>query len=268
MIKKIVLIAAGSALVVALLFGSRAIPYASTMINKARQAAHDSVPISVQIDTARDQLQDVDGEIKDMMREVAKEEVDLNNVRERLAMHQSKLDRQYSHIMRLKDHLESGDEIYVSRNRTFSNDRVEDELRSMFRVYKTSEQTIQDLTQTLEIRDQSLAAAKERVEETISQRRELASEIEKLTARKQMVDVQKTANKLNFDGSELAEARSLIQDISTRIDVEAKTLDMMPQYVGSIPMDDEAIDYEGDISNEIDTYFKSKSETEEDIVLH
>jgi chromosome segregation ATPase len=263
MIKKLALLIGGGALVLVLLFGSRLIPYAKTSLHKVRQAAQDAVPVSMQIDTARDQLKNVDREIRDMMMNVAKEEVDVRSVKDKLANGQSELDRQYTQIMRLKEHLDSGDEVYTSRSgKTYANERVRDDLKSRFRVYQTCERTLADLAKTLELREQGLEAAKSRLEQTISQRRELEIEIENLVARKQMVDVSKTANKLNFDGSELAETREMIQDISTKIEVEAQMLQLTPEFVGAIPAEDDSEASDVDISQQVEEYFNRDKSTD------
>jgi chromosome segregation ATPase len=263
MIKKTILIVAGGALVLTLIFGSRLVPYAKTTIKQIRQRAQDAVPISTQIETARSQLKDVDTEVKNMMMNVAKEEVGLRTVRNRLDETQGQLERQHAQIIRLKDHLESGEEVYTARGRAYPNSRVRDELKSLFRVYKTTERTVSDLEKTLAIREQGLEAAKKQLEETIAQRHELSVEIENLVARKQMVDVAKTASKLSLDDSQLSEAREMIQEIATRIDVEAQMLQLVPEYVGSLPCeDDPSIDEDdGDIVEEINTYFDGESQT-------
>lgn len=256
MIKKLAIFIGGGILVLSLLFGSRLVPYAKTSFHKVRQAAQDAIPISMQIDTARDQLKNVDREVRDMMMNVAKEEVDVRTVKEKLASGQAELDRQHAQIMKLKDHLDSGDEVYTSRGgKHYSNDRVRDDLKSRFRVYQTSERTLADLAKTLELREQGLEAAKGRLEQTIAQRRELEIEIENLEARKQMVDVAKTANKLNFDGSELAETREMIQGIASQIEVEAQMLQLTPEFVGAIPADDEAEEDSVDITQQVEEYF-------------
>jgi hypothetical protein len=263
MIKKLALIVGGGVLVLSLLFGSRLIPYAKTSFHKVRQAAQQAVPISMQIDTARDQLKNVDSEIRDMMMNVAKEEVDVRLVKQKLEGGKAELDRQYTQIMRLKGHLDSGDEVYTSNaGKTYSNDRVRDDLKSRFRVYQTCERTLADLEKTLELREQGLEAAKSRLEQTIAQRRELEIEIENLVARKQMVDVSKTANKLNFDGSELAETRDMIQGISTQIEVEAQMLQLTPEFVGAIPAEIESEESDVDISQQVEEYFQRDKSTD------
>ena len=54
MIKKLAIFIGGGVLVLSLLFGTRLIPYAKTSFHKLQQKAQEAVPISMQIDTARD----------------------------------------------------------------------------------------------------------------------------------------------------------------------------------------------------------------------
>jgi hypothetical protein len=153
--------------------------------------------------------------------------------------------------------------VYTSRSgRSYPNERVRDDLKSRFRVYQTCERTLADLTKTLELREQGLEAAKSRLEQTVGQRRELEIEIENLVARKQMVDVSKTANKLNFDGSELAETREMIQGIATRIEVEAQMLQLTPEFVGSIPADQDSEESDVDITQQVEEYFNRDKSTD------
>ncbi len=245
----------------ALIFGTRLVPYAKSTINQIRERVKDSVSIDTQIGAARSQMSAVDREIKDMMLKVAQEEVGIRNLRSNLDQCQQQLDRQYSHVMKLKTHLDSGEEVYTSRGRTYSNDRVRDDLKSAFKVYKTSDRTVSEMQQTLTIREQGLDAAKKQLEEAINQRHELAVEIENLSARKQMVDVAKTASKLNLDNSELSEARQMVQEIGTRLDVEAQMMEMTPQYVGSIPCEDDEDAGQTDIVQQVNDYFQTQPST-------
>ena len=254
MVKKVVIGGLGLALVLGLLFGSNLVPYASHTYSKIRQKVNDKIPVSMQIGTARDQLECVDKEIKNMTRDVAREEVKIRRLGEELDAKQGELAAQERHIMKLKNHLDSGDEVYVSRNRTYTNERVAKDLRSWFDIYRTNEKAVGKLEKVLSIREQGLVAAKQKLQETINQRRELEVQIEHLVAHKQMLDVAKTSSKLNLDDSSLAKTREMVEDIRTRIDVEAEVLNLVPQLVGEIPMD-EASEFDGDISEEVEAHF-------------
>ena len=77
MLKKATFMGLGLLLVGGLLFGSRIGPYAQTAVKKIRNTAEQSVPLTFQIDAARDQLKKIEPEIKNMVWQIAKEKLRL-----------------------------------------------------------------------------------------------------------------------------------------------------------------------------------------------
>ena len=258
MFKKLTIAAAAVLLIGGLLFGRNLFPYARTAFQNVRQSVQDSIPVEAQIDAARQQLEQIGPEIKQMRYEIAKEKVAVSKLEDQLIAQKSDLDSQYSKMMALRDHLESGDSYFVSKGNSYNNDRVRSDLEYRFKNYKTAEATVEKLDRILELRIQGLVAAEAKLDETISQQRELEVQIENLAARQQMVEVAKTASRFSFDSSELSRTRQMIEDIGTRIDVETEMMNLTPESTGTIPMDDEPAEFDGDIVQEIDNYFDSE----------
>ena len=82
MVKKVLLVSAGAALVFALIFGRAGVSYVSTSVSELRQSVRDSVPVEFQLKNARDEIKKLDPEMHKMMREIAKEELDVEKLRE------------------------------------------------------------------------------------------------------------------------------------------------------------------------------------------
>ena len=80
MCKKVTLGVLGVALVAGLLFGGKLVPYTQTAVKNIREATQGSVPVSFQIEAARDQLEKIGPEIRDMVHEVAKEKVEIDRL--------------------------------------------------------------------------------------------------------------------------------------------------------------------------------------------
>jgi len=261
MFKKLTLAALAVLLVGGLLFGRNLIPYAATAYDNVSKAANDMIPVEHQIDAARKQLQQIGPEIKSMRHDIAKEKVAVRKLDKQLIAQRDNLDSQYSKIMALRDHLETGDTHFVSRGNSYSNDRVKSDLEYRFRNYKTCEQTVEKLERILDIRKQGLGAAELRLEETISQQRELEVQIENLAARQQMLEVEKTAMKINFENdnnTQIARTREMLENIENRIEVDTQMLNLTPDATGTIPMGEEETSFDGDIVNEIDSYFNEE----------
>ena len=257
MIKKTLLLVAGGVLVLGLLFGRNLVPYAGTAVSKVQNWADSQVDTSYKIETARNQLQAVKDSVKPMVYEIAKQKVEINRLAQEIDRQDESLAKAHLHIMRLRDHLASGDTVYVSSHgNSYKNERVRTDLANQFRRYKNGEEQLETLRTTLELRQRGLEAAEKNLEETLAQQRTLAVEIENLEAQMRMLDVAKTASEFSkIDDSALSRANEMIEDIRQRLETESMILNMAPEIMGEIPMDDISTEDDGDIIEAVDRYF-------------
>ncbi len=263
MCKKAIIAGAALLLIGAVVFGGRLVPYAQTAYDSVAGTINDSVPIDFQIKAAKKQLNQVGPQIKDMVYQISKEKAEIKGLERQIAQMDKKLQTQKNEMMTLKGHLQSGDEVYVTTNgRAFTNSRVEEDLRHRFTIFQTSEENLERSTQTLEIRQQSLATSLVNLDQAKSLERELEVQIETLVARERMVGVARTASHINIDNSKLARTQEMINDINARLDAEEEFLHMAPEYLGSIPVASE-LDQSGNILEEMDQYFSTNAETSE-----
>ncbi len=265
MFKKAVYVAIGAVLLVGILYGTNAVPYAKTAYNHVKTTAQDAVPIEFQIEAAKTQLANIGPEINQMVHQIAKEKAEIKRLSKELERQQVVLEKRYDEMMTLREHVASGDEVYVATNsKAYTTERVKEDLRHRFSVYQTAEQTITKSEQILELRKVALENAFAKLDEAQAQQRELEVQIENLNARQRMVEVAKTASEFNIDNSELAKTRQMIDEISTRIDTEEAMLSLAPQYLGGqIPVGDDVLT-DTDILQEMDAYF---SKVDEDDVV-
>ena len=89
-------------------------------------------------------------------------------------------------------------------------------------------------------------------------------QIENLMARNRMNEVVATASQLSIDNSQLARARTMLDDIDARISADEEYLNIAPKYLGQIPVNPDSIAPDTDIMEEMDAYFDSKSQDDED----
>ena len=263
MFKKATLAIAAVLIVGGLLFGGRLIPYAKTAFNKARSAAQESMPIDFQIDAARTQLNAIGPEIKKMVHQIAKEKAQIKRLALDLNRQDADLKQRYEAMAILRDHIKSGDEVYVATNsKAYTNDRVEEDLRHRFTIYQTAEKTRDKSAQILELRQAALNNAFAKLDEAQAQERELAVQIENLTARQRMVEVASSASELNIDNSQIAKTRQMIDDIASRIDTQEEMLSLAPKYFGQIPVGEGQVSTDKSILEEMDAYFNKPVDSE------
>ena len=264
MFKKITLGFVAVALLAGLAFGGKLIPYSKTAYNKFRDAANDSVPVSFQLDAARQQLQAIGPEIKSMVHEVAKEKVQINKLLVDLKQHKQMLDSSKKEMMALRSHLESGEEFYVAVNsKKFDKSRVEEDLQHRFSIYKTAEATFEKKQEIIDIREKSLGNALAKLEQAKIQQQELEVQIENLSARNRMNEVIATANELDVNTSQLAKAREMLSDLDATISADEEYLNIMPGFRGQIPVSADSVLPTTDVLNEMDEYFGNDSKADE-----
>ena len=258
--KKLILGVVGVVMVAGLLFGGNLIPYAQTAYEKASSSVQQQVPISFQIDAAKKQLENIGPEIDDMNLQIAKEKVSIKKLESSIERQEDTLEKSRREMMTLRSHVDSGDEFYVAANsKAYTTTRVKEELRTRLSIHKTAVATMDKDQKVLELREKALDAALERLAEARSQKTELALQIEHLTAQNRMNEVVKTASKLDqFDNSQLARTRSMIEDISASLETEQEMLSMMPTNYGQIPVSSDSSIADTDVLDDMDAFFNKR----------
>ena len=258
--KKLILGVVGVVMVAGLLFGGNLIPYAQTAYEKASSSVQQQVPISFQIDAAKRQLDKIGPEIDDMNLQIAKEKVSIKKLESSIERQEDTLEKSRREMMTLRSHVDSGDEFYVAANsKAYTTTRVKEELRTRLSIHKTAVATMDKDQKVLELREKALDAALERLAEARSQKTELALQIEHLTAQNRMNEVVKTASKLDqFDNSQLARTRGMIEDISARLETEQEMLSMMPTNYGQIPVSSDSSIADTDVLDDMDAFFNQR----------
>lgn len=104
-------------------------------------------------------------------------------------------------------------------------------------AYKTGEATLASFKQMHDARVKSLAAARQKLEGMLAQKRQLQVEVENLEARNQMVAAARTTSNYQFDDSQLGRVKELVQNLRSRLDVDAKVANAENEFQGEIPLD-------------------------------
>ena len=263
-LKKLVVGTLGTVLIGGLLFGSNIVPYAQTAYQRLTDSAQDAVPISFQIDAAKQQLAKIGPEVNNMYHQIAKEKVQVKRLEQQLVKQLSDLEKSRSEILALRQHLDSGKEFFVATNsKAYTSERVKEDLRHRFTLHRTAEQRLKTAEKTLALRETALNNGFESLEKAQAQQRELQVKIETLNARNRMNDLVKTTAHYDFDDSQLARTRAMVDDISARIETEEEMMNLAPVVFGQIPVNSEANGSAGNLLEELDAYFNQSDQTQE-----
>jgi chromosome segregation ATPase len=254
MLKKSLLVGGAVVLLLGLFFGRDACSYLTTSSRWVKNSVTNTVPIEFQINRARDMIKALDPEIRQNMHLIAKEEVEIDKLARQVENQESGLAKSREDILRLKKDLETGDKTFYYASHRYTADQVKSDLEGRFERYKVNAATLDKNQKILAIRQQKLDSARQRLEEMLSAKRELEVQVENLEAENEMLKVAKTASDFNFDDSRLARTKELIEDIRTRIEVDAKLLNEVQHFSGQIQLEEEADDH-ADITDRVSQYF-------------
>ena len=136
--------------------------------------------------------------------------------------------------------MQSGSYHLVYHGRRYSVDQVKADLQLRLKRAKTNDETLDSLRKVLSSREQSLAAAKEKLEQTLALKQQALVEITNLEARQKMIEVQETAQELSlsFDDTYVSRTREMLDQLATRIDVAEKMVNSETEYHGEIPLEE------------------------------
>jgi chromosome segregation ATPase len=240
MIKKAI-IGTGVLLVVGVLvFGTDAVSYVRTSAGYVSEAVHESVPIEFQIDRARDLIDNLVPDIRKALHVIAKEQVEIERLEKEIAQGEAALEKAEEEMVRLRDDLQSGNEVFVYGRRTYTPVQVKVDLANRLDRCRTAKATLETKRQIYDARLKQLDANRDKLEGMLSERRRLQVEVEHLEARLKMLAAAQTTSDYKFDDTKLARAKELITDLRTRLDVAEKLVDAEGRLQGEIQLEDTA----------------------------
>ena len=260
MIKKLVVTTLGVGLLGGVLGATNLGSYVTTGCRQVSDSVEDSVPMTFQIDRARNMVRDLEPEIRHSMHVIAKEEVEVAELDKRLATATAKADKDKSEIMRLQSDLSSGKNVFRYAGHSYSEGEVKEDLARRFNRYKTVDGTIESLQQMRDARQRNLDAAREKLTAMMGAQRQLQVDVENLEAKLKLVEVAEASSDFQFDDSKLARAKQLMVDIRTKLDVAAKLANADTTFQEEIPLDETDAE---DVTTQVAEYFGLEQEGDE-----
>jgi len=262
MVKKALLVGGALALLVALVFGRSATSYMATTLSWARESVRESVPLELDLRRARDEIRALEPEIRKNIERIAREEAQIEKLGRKVIRSDDELAQMKGEILRLTSDLEGNSTEYFvyakdGRDLSFSREQVKRELKVRFSAYQSKDEEKSHWAQILDARKETLYAAQEKLVAMRDAKSSLEVEVERLEAKFEMVNVAKAKSDFKFDDSKLSRVRKLIDDIDTRIEIEAKLADSSNEYPIRIPLSEEPTSV--DITDRVHDYFSEET---------
>jgi len=238
-----------------LLFGRSLGSYAKTAYNEVRNAAQKNVPIEFQMKRAKTLIREIDPELKDAKREVARAEVELGTMRRSIEDLRVATARDYDRIQRQREYLANEDQNVapVSYEIRTMRTRVRHDLERTFDVYKTNVEILKSKEMQVERQEKIVEAARNKLHAVRSERQKLEDMVLRLSARKRQLDaLATTVPNSDLDTSSLAEARKVLDSIKKELDINEK---LIKEELFMATGQDIEPEENRDVVSEIDHYF-------------
>jgi chromosome segregation ATPase len=256
MIKRITIVGLAVALLVALFLGRDAVSYVATSYLSVKNAIKSQVPVSFDIDRARNELRKLEPDIRRNMEAIAKEEVQLEQLDKRISDLEAKQSRDKADMTTLQSDLRSGNKTFRYSGVSYTESEVKTDLARKLARCRTNDSTLENLKKVSNARTQKLEASRQKLEEMLAMRKLLEVQLEEIDAKREMIEVAKTAEVLSFDDSQLGRIKELISDLETRLAVEDRLLNASDVVIDEIrPSEPEVSE---DIVDEVASYLRGE----------
>ena len=266
MLKKVVIGSAVALLVGTFVFGRDFVSYMHTGAHKVRDAVKSEVPLEFEVQRAREMVENLVPDIRHCMHVIAEQQVDLEQLEEKIVKSDQELGRQQRVILSLRDDLKSGRDVFAYASHSYTKGEVERDVKLRFERYQVAEDTLKRDRQILQAREKSLFANQEKLENMLAAKQVLEVQLEQLEARLKTIQAAETTSEIQLDQSQLARAKTLIGELNKQLDVREKVLDAEGKFTGLIPIEAEETPQQS-IGEQIDAYFGTEAETQPDVKL-
>lgn len=238
--------------------------YASTAWSKVRTSASKQVPVEFEIDRIRNQIAQLMPDMKKNVGVIAEEMVAIENLKKNIADTQAKLEERKQGILTMTDGLEKGATFVSLSGKPCSRDKAEEQLTKELASYKRCETELESRKQLLEAKERALDAARQQLSEMHEQKRELEVAVAQLEAEVKTVRLAQTRCKVQIDDSRLAEIKSSLAEIRTKLEVEKKTAELQGEFANDVAPVETKVRPTGDVIKQVRSYFTEKEKVAAD----
>jgi chromosome segregation ATPase len=207
-------------------FGS----HLSTAWHSLSHNIHRQVPPEFEIARIREQLNQIEPDIRKNLSGLAEETVAVDNLKQDIADRQARLEKQKKRILAMKADLESGARTIRYSGLELTADEVRDRLAHEFEAYRTAEAATKAKGEELKAREKGLNAAKAKIAAMRSAKEQLEAELAKTEADLKTVQLTQTQSKFQVDDSRLAGIKESMRNLKDRVRAMEKENELQAQF--------------------------------------
>jgi len=210
-----------------ILFGSNALNYASTAVGSVKDSVRGQIPIEFELKRAENLIQDIGPQIMQCKRDVALQEVQLDNLTADVARLERVVARAERKLKVGADMLAGGEgqSSYELAGGVYSRERVEIDLERTFDAFRQNGSLLESKRALIERQTRAVAAARSKLDAVRAEEARLVGLVGQLKTQKAQVDALKASSRgFALDDSALGQAKEVLAQVKERLDVAQKML--------------------------------------------
>jgi peptidoglycan hydrolase CwlO-like protein len=203
--------------------------YAGTLWSQAGDTAKEQIPTRFEIDRARHELKQLDGDIGAIIRPIAEYKADIARLHKEIARTQAALDEQKPVLLTMTKDL-AGSPSFVSYGGTeYAADRVREKLHRDFEGYQRMERNLASQRKLLEAKEKSMQAAQDQLTKVIAKKKEFEVRLAQLEADEETLQISRLGSRLEFDNSRTTQIEAALAEIEQRHNVQRAEIELKTQ---------------------------------------
>ena len=231
--------------------------YAGLAWSKVKAKAARSVPPEVELERIRNEIAQIQPDMKQTLSAMAEEMVAVDNLREDVNKTRAALAHQKDTILSMKRDVENAKDLkfVVYDQREYPVARIREKLARDWESYKVCEEGLKTKEKLLEAREQGLTVARENLAAMRAKKEQLEVEVAQLEAELKNVRLAQTRSNFQVDDSRLARINASLQGVRDRLKVMKTEQDLRGQFANDLDIPVEKKAKTAEVLKEIDDHF-------------
>ncbi|MHC4813171.1 MAG: hypothetical protein ACYTGW_11325 [Planctomycetota bacterium] len=208
-------------------FGEHLGSYAQTMTNSVREGVRGKIPIEFELKRAGRLIREIEPEITECKRDVARAEVELEHLVDQVARLEKRVAKQEGKLKSGCDLLGNATPAsYEFGGQHYSRRRIELDLERTFEAYKNNKALLKGKKMLIERQSRAVEAARSKLDAVRAEKVRLDHTIATLKAQKRQVDaLAASSHRFDLDDTALSKAKEVLANVKTRLDVAQRMIE-------------------------------------------
>lgn len=239
MLKKLVILGVIGFVAVSAVKGSKFGSYIRSEWQAFRERCDANIPPEREIARLRHEVQELEGDMRKIVKQLARENVEVKQLQEQVAELQARQSRDKELLQARGKAIKAAEaettQFVSFGDRKLSIAEAKSELAEGARRYALNQKSLEAQVATLASREKVRETLAKQLDTMRNQKNELSAAIDGLEAEVTALKLRQMESKYQTDDSRLAKIKEDIRALRTKLDIETETLRLMPAAIDPTP---------------------------------